>query len=303
MVPFVVQKMLIITGLLLPLISAQAEQRARQRKADIYTQPVAGNIYVLRGVKGGNVGLFIGEDGTFMIDDQFASRTDSIQAAIQAAGGRSPDYLLNTHYHGDNTGGNQHFGKAGALIVSHDNVRKKLNSGFFIKVFNKQQEPEAKIALPIITFSNSISFHLNGDTVYVFHVPNAHTDGDVVIQFKAANVIHTGDIFFNGFYPFIDVYHGGSLKGMIDAVDRILTLTNIDTRIIPGHGPLADEALLKNYRAMLVKAYAQLKKLKDAGTSVQEAVAKKPLADLELQWGNGIYSGAEWIRQVYPSIK
>jgi cyclase len=302
MVPFLVQKMLVITGLLLPLISAQAGPYTAQRKANIYTQPVAENIYVLKGVKGGNIGLFIGDDGTFMIDDQFASRTDSIQAAILAAGGSSPDYLLNTHYHGDSTGGNEHFGKAGALIISHDNVRKKLNSGFFIKVFNKQQGPEAKIALPIITFSNSISFHLNGDTVYVFHVPNAHTDGDAVIQFKAANVIHTGDIFFNGVYPFIDVYHGGSLKGMIDAVDRILTLTDADTRIIPGHGPLADEALLKNYRTMLVKANAQLKKLKDAGTSVQEAVAKKPLADLELQWGNGQYSGAQWIELVYPSI-
>jgi cyclase len=302
MAPFFAQQILVIAGLLLPLVSAQAGPYKAQSKADIYTQPVAENIYVLKGVKGGNVGLFIGEDGTFMIDDQFASRTDSIQAAILAAGGSSPDYLLNTHYHGDNTGGNEHFGKAGALIISHDNVRKKLNSGFFIKVFNKQQGPEAKIALPIITFSNSISFHLNGDTVYVFHVPNAHTDGDAVIQFKAANVIHTGDIFFNGFYPFIDVYHGGSLKGMIDAVDRILTLTNADTRIIPGHGPLADEVLLKKYRIMLVKAYARLKTLKDAETSVQEAVAKKPLADLELQWGNGLYSGAEWIELVYPSI-
>ncbi len=262
---------------------------------------VAEQIYMMKG-QGGNLGLFIGEDGTFLIDDQFAPLTDKIVAAIKEVGGDFPKFLLNTHYHGDHTGGNENLGQGGTLIFSHDNVRERLSSGSFIAAFNKKREAVAKHGLPVVTFSEDISFHLNGDTVHAIHVPSAHTDGDSFIHFQAANVIHAGDLFFNGFYPFIDVHHGGDLKGMIKGVDKVLSLADDKTKIIPGHGPLADKAQLAEYRKMLAIAYERLRKLKAAGKTAQEAVAAKPLADLEAIWGDGLFTGERWIELIYPGV-
>jgi glyoxylase-like metal-dependent hydrolase (beta-lactamase superfamily II) len=156
--------------------------------------------------------------------------------------------------------------------------------------------------LPVVTFSEDISFHLNGDRIRAIHVPHSHTDGDSFIYFEAANVIHAGDIFFNGFYPFIDVNHGGSLKGMIKAVDKILTMADDNTTIIPGHGPLGDKAELASYRQMLGTAYERLKKLKAEGKTAQEAVAAKPLADLEPTWGDGMFTSDRWIVVIYSGV-
>ena len=156
--------------------------------------------------------------------------------------------------------------------------------------------------LPVVTFSEDISFHLNGDSLHAMHVPHAHTDGDSFIYFKAANVIHAGDFFFNGFYPFIDVNHGGSLKGMIIAVDKVLSLADEKTKIIPGHGPLGDKKQLASYRQMLGTVYERLNKLKSEGKTVQEAVAAKPLADLEATWGNGLFKGDQWIELIYSGV-
>lgn len=270
-----------------------------QEEVKITTVPAAKNIYMLMG-KGGNIGLFLGKDGTFLIDDQFAPLTEKILNAIKAAGGGRPDFLINTHFHGDHTGGNENLGNAGTLIFSHDNVRERLSAASFIKAFKMTSPAQPKAALPVVTFSEDISFHLNGEQIHAFHVAHAHTDGDSVIHFSNANVIHTGDIFFNGFYPFIDADHGGSIKGMIAAVDTILSLADHRTKIIPGHGPMGDKEQLQKYRNMLSTAYARLKKLKDAGKSVQEAVAEKPLADLEDTWGDGIFTGDRWIEVIYP---
>ncbi len=222
--------------------------------------PVAGQVYMIKG-DGGNIGLCIGEDGTFLIDDQYAPLTEKILAAIKAVGGSHPKFLINTHYHGDHTGGNEKLGKGGTLIFSHDNVRERLSMGSFIEAFNMKRPGLAAEGLPVVTFSEDITFHLNGDTIRASHVPHAHTDGDSFIFFKEANVIHAGDFFFNGFYPFIDVDHGGSLKGMIKAVDHVLALAHGKTKIIAGHGPLADKAELGGYRQMLATAYECLSKL------------------------------------------
>jgi glyoxylase-like metal-dependent hydrolase (beta-lactamase superfamily II) len=156
--------------------------------------------------------------------------------------------------------------------------------------------------LPVVTFSKDISFHLNGDSVRAIHVPHAHTDGDSFIYFKGANVIHAGDFFFNGFYPFIDVNHGGSLKGMIIAVDKVLSVADNSTKIIPGHGPLADKEQLKSYRHMLGTAYERLRKLKAEGKTAQEAVAAKPLVDLEAVWGDGMFKSDRWIEMIYSGV-
>ncbi len=258
-------------------------------------------IYMLAG-QGGNIGLFIGEDGTFLIDDQFAPLTEKILAAIKSVGGDSPKFLINTHYHGDHTGGNETLGKSGTLIFSHDNVRERLSTGSFLEAFNAKHAALDKEGLPVVTFSEDISFHLNGDSVQAIHTPHAHTDGDSFIYFRKANVIHAGDILFNGFYPFIDVHHGGSLRGMIKAVDQILALADDNTKIIAGHGPMANKAQLANYRQMLETAHGRLKKLKAAGKTAQEAAATNPLADLEAIWGDGHFTGDRWIEVIYSGV-
>ncbi len=283
------------TGLALLATDAAADETA------ISTMPVTGNIYMLTG-QGGNIGLFIGEDGTFLIDDQYAPLTEKIVAAIKSAGGEEPKFLINTHYHADHTGGNEHLGHSGSLIFSHDNVRESLRTGSYLAPFEMKSAAATPEGLPVVTFSTDLSFHLNGETVHAIHMPHAHTDGDSFIHFKSANVIHTGDIFFNGFYPFIDVSHGGSVKGMIKAVEQILALADDRTRIIPGHGPLADKAQLASYHQMLKTAYDRLKNLQMAGKTVQEAVAAKPLADLEETWGHGLFTGDRWIELVYSGV-
>jgi glyoxylase-like metal-dependent hydrolase (beta-lactamase superfamily II) len=262
---------------------------------------LTGQIYMIAG-QGGNIGLFIGEEGTFLIDDQFAPLTEKIVAAIKSVGGDHPKFLINTHYHGDHTGGNEKLGKQGTLIFSHDNVRERLRTGSFIEAFNKKRAGISRAGLPVVTFSEDISFHLNGDTVRVLHVPHAHTDGDSFIYFESANVIHAGDFFFNGFYPFIDVNHGGSLKGMIIAVDRVLSLADGKTKIIAGHGSLGDKKQLAEYHQMLRTAYDRLSKLKAAGKTAQEAVAAKPLADLEETWGDGLFKSDRWIELIYSGV-
>ncbi len=262
---------------------------------------VTDQIYMIAG-KGGNVGVFIGEDGTFLIDDNFAPVTEKILAAVKSVGGDHPKFLINTHYHGDHTGGNENLGSGGTLIFSHDNVRERLKNGSFIRAFDMKLAATAAKGLPVVTFSEGINFHLNGDTIQAVHAAHAHTDGDSFIFFKMANVIHTGDILFNGFYPFIDVNHGGSLKGTIMAVDEILSLVDDDTKIIPGHGPLGDRVQLVSYREMLSTAYERLRKLKAEGKTAQEAAAASPLADMEATWGDGMFTGDRWIELIYSGV-
>ncbi|MCK5923891.1 MAG: MBL fold metallo-hydrolase, partial [Methylococcales bacterium] len=272
-----------------------------QDEVEVTTTKLSDSIHMLVG-KGGNVGVFIGQDGTFVIDDQFAPMTEKLMAAIETLGGDSPRFLINTHYHGDHTGGNENFGDKGAMIVSHDNVRTRLAEGSMIKAFGMETPPAAATALPIMTYSANMHFHINDENVSLVHVPNAHTDGDTFIVFKNANVVHTGDIFFNGFYPFIDGDHGGSVKGMIDAADVVLAISDDETKIIPGHGPLADKAQLQAYRDMLETAYTALLALKNEGLTADEAIMRKPLASLDAQWGGGLFSTYKWIGLVYPAL-
>lgn len=272
-----------------------------QDEVKIESIKVTDQIYMFTG-SGGNLGLFIGQDGTFLIDDQFAPLTEKIIAEVKAVGGDFPKFLINTHYHGDHTGGNENLGKGGTLIISHDNVRDRLRNGAFIREFNMKMAEVDPAGLPVITFSEDISFHLNGDTVQAIHVPHSHTDGDAIIYFSSANVIHAGDVIFSGFYPFIDVSHGGSIKGMINGVKLILSLSDENTKIIPGHGPLTNRAELSSYLTMLETAYERLRKLKADGKTAQEAIAAKPLADLEEEWGDGLFNGDKWIEIIYPGV-
>lgn len=270
-------------------------------EVEIKTIPVADNLYMLEGA-GGNIGLFVGEDGAFVIDDQYAPMAPKITAAIKKITEKPVEFVVNTHWHGDHTGGNEAMGQAGAIIVAHDNVRKRLASGGEIQAFKMQIPPAPKAALPVITFDDEISFHWNGDRLEVFHPEPAHTDGDAAIYFSERNVLHAGDIFFNGFYPFIDPSSGGSARGMIAAVDELLAIVNEETKIIPGHGPLGTRSDLVAYKAMLETAVDAIATLKDKGMSMEEVVAKKPTAALDEKWGNGFLEPDVWVKIVYQTL-
>ena len=259
-------------------------------------------LYMLMG-SGGNIGLSVGEDGTFIIDDQYAPLADKIQAAIKELSGDKPRFLINTHWHGDHAGGNEKFAQAGATIIAHKNVREALKSEKTIPLFNMHKPPSPKAALPVITFSESMGLHLNGDDVELLHVPNAHTDGDALIVFKNANVVHMGDTFFNGMYPFIDVDSGGSIAGLIAAADKVLAIADDETKIIPGHGALANKTNLQAYRDMLVEVENNIGELIKAGKSTEEIVGEWPTADFDEDWANGFLAADVWVKVVVNSMK
>jgi glyoxylase-like metal-dependent hydrolase (beta-lactamase superfamily II) len=233
------------------LLSVSAFAQQNFDKVEIKAQKLSDSIYMLVG-SGGNIGLSVGPAAVFMIDDQFAPLTPKIQEAIKAITPKPVTFVINTHWHFDHTGGDVNMGKSGAIIVAHDNVRKRLSSDQFIDFMRAKVDPTPKKGLPVVTFSQTMNFHLDGDDIAAFHVPNAHTDGDSIIHFKKANIVHMGDTFFNGFYPFIDYSSGGTPDGVIAATERVIALSDDQTKIIPGHGPLATKADLIVYRNMLV---------------------------------------------------
>ena len=253
-------------------------------KVEIKTEKLSPTTYVLFGA-GGNIGVSVGDDALFIIDDQYAPVSAKIVAALKQISDKPIKFVLNTHWHGDHTGGNENMGNAGALIVAHDNVRKRMSTEQFIALFKSKVAPSPKAALPVVTFSTDVTFHLNGDEVYGFHVPKAHTDGDVIVQFRKSNVIHMGDVFFNGWYPFIDASSGGTPEGVIAAADRVLALSDDNTKIIPGHGPVCNKADLKNYRDMLSTVTGRVKALMKEGKKLEEIKAANPSKEFDEKWG------------------
>jgi glyoxylase-like metal-dependent hydrolase (beta-lactamase superfamily II) len=262
----------------------------------------AENVYMLSG-QGGNIGVCVGDDGVFAIDDQFAPLTPRILQEIKKLSEKPVRFVINTHWHGDHTGGNENFGEAGAIIVAHANVRKRMSEKQFIEAFDRTVEPSPKGALPVVSFEQSITFHWNDETIEVVHVQPAHTDGDSFVHFRSANVIHAGDVFFNGMYPFIDTGTGGNLVGMIRAVERILERCDGETRIIPGHGSLASRADLERYHRMLTTVRDRVEPMLRAGRSRDEVIAAKPSADLDADWGGGFMKPDVWIGLVYDGFQ
>ncbi len=211
-------------------------------------------------------------------------------------------FVLNTHWHGDHTGGNENLGASGALIVAHDNARRQMTVGQFFELWDRKVEPSSEGSLPVVTFSDSVTFHLNGDVIHAFHVAHAHTDGDAMVHFEKANVLHTGDVFFNGIFPFIDVYSGGSLKGIIAACNKALEIVDDSTSIIPGHGPLGKRADLVAYRDMLQTAHAAIAPMVRQGKSLEEIKAAEPVAPLAETWGNGFVKAEVFVGLVYEGM-
>jgi len=270
-------------------------------KVEIKTEKLADGVYMLTG-EGGNIGLGVGEDAAFLIDDQYAPLTPKILAAIAALTKHPVKFVLNTHWHSDHVGGNENLGKTGSLIVAHDNVRRRMSSEQFIAAFKEKVAASPQTSLPVVTFAESVSFHLNGDEIHGFHVANAHTDGDTVVIFRKANVVHMGDVFFNGYYPFIDLSSGGSINGTIAAVDRVLPMIDAKTKVIPGHGPLSDKAGLGAYRDMLAGIRDRVQAQVRAGKSLQETIAANPSAQFDEVWGKGFLKPARFVETVFKSL-
>jgi cyclase len=270
-------------------------------KVEIKTSKLADGVYMLAGA-GGNLGLSVGEDAVFLVDDQYAPLTEKIKAAIATISDKPVRFVMNTHWHFDHTGGNENFGQAGALIVAHANVRKRMSVEQFNKDMNVKIPASPPAALPVITFTDSATFHLNGDEIQAVHVPPAHTDGDSLIHFRKANVIHMGDTYFNGMYPFFDTSSGGSLDGMIGVAEKALSLADGSTKIIPGHGPIGDKKTLEAYVSMLRTVRERVKKLVDAGKTADEVVATKPLAEFDGTWGKGFLPADQFLRLVHASL-
>ena len=245
--------------------------------------PVAGAVHMLQGA-GGNIGLVVGDDAVFVVDDQFAPLTPKVLAAIKSVTPQPVRFVLNTHWHFDHTGGNENMGKAGALIFAHENVRRRMSKDQFIEALNRTEPASPRGALPVVTFTDTVSFHLNGDSIVVFHVAPAHTDGDAVVLFTRANVVHTGDLFVSAGFPFVDRSSGGSIHGIIAAAERILAATNAGTRIIPGHGPLADRARVQAYHDMLVVVRDRMRKEIAAKHTIEQVLASKITAEYDASW-------------------
>jgi cyclase len=270
-------------------------------KVEIKTSDLGDNVYMLEG-QGGNITVAVAKDGIIMVDGEYAPLHDKIKAAISVVSNQPIKYLINTHFHGDHSGGNAPFAKDGVTVVSEINVKNRLAAGTSNGLTGVKTPPAAPEALPSKTYTGSYHIRLPGRVADLRHIEHAHTDGDTYVWFKTANVLSTGDTFTNGRYPNIDFANGGNIKGMIAATDAYLKLTNARTRIVPGHGPLADKAALMEYRTMLVTARDRMAKLVKAGKSEDDVVAAKPFADLDAKWAPTELASKNFIRVVYHSL-
>ena len=269
---------------------------------EIRTTQVADGVYAMEGA-GGNLGLVVGENGAFLIDDQYAPLTEKIKAAIEVVTDQPIRFVFNTHWHGDHTGGNENLAEGGSLVVAHDNVRKRMSAGQFMEFFEREVPPASEEALPVVTFNDQVSFHLGGHTVNAIHVPKAHTDGDAIVYLEEADVIHSGDIVFYGLYPFIDYDSGGSLGGMIEATNRILELADEDTVVITGHGgPVIDLKQLAAYRDMLATVHRRLIELMVDGATLEQVQAAGVTDEFDEQWGEGFIGPERWVELNYKGM-
>lgn len=279
------------------LIATAAFAQPDFSKVEVKATKVAGSVYMLTG-QGGNIGVSVGDDGIVIIDDQYAPLAPKIEAALKTITDKPLRFILNTHWHGDHTGGNEHFGKT-APIIAHENVRKRLASGS--NVPGRVTPPAPKGALPVVTFNTTLSVHLNGEEVRALHMPHGHTDGDAIIFFTQSNVVHMGDDFFNGSFPFVDIDSGGSVQGVLDAGAKVLANTPDDVKIIPGHGPLGDKAALRRYLDAIRLTRDVISKAVKAGRTAEQMKADKVLAQWD-EWGKGFVNHGRWIDTVVRDL-
>ena len=268
-------------------------------KVEIKVTKVAGNVYMLEG-SGGNIGVSVGPDGILIVDDQFAPLADKIKAALRTLGDGKLKFILNTHYHGDHTGGNEIFGHD-ALIIAQTNVRKRLSTEQVSRFFKRTTPPSPKDALPVVTFDQSVSVFFNGEEIKVIHFPHGHTDGDSVIFFTGSNVVHMGDDFFAGRFPVVDLEAGGDVEGLAKNVGDIVSRLPPGVKIIPGHGPLSDVEGLKQFHRMLVETTGIVRKKMKAGKTLEQIKAEG-LPEEWKSWGTGYIKTDVWLQLIYNSL-
>lgn len=286
-------------ALIVCLVAVHASAQQDFSKIEIKATKVAGNVYMLEG-SGGNIGVSVGSDGILIVDDQFAPLADKIKAALKNLGEGKLKFILNTHWHGDHTGGNAIFGPE-APIIAQTNVRKRLATDQKSEFFKRTTPASPKEALPVITFDESLSVHFNGEEIRVIHFPHGHTDGDSVIFFTSSNVVHMGDDFFAGRFPFVDLESGGNVDGLIKNVGEILGKLPAGVKLIPGHGPISTPEGLKAYHRMLVETSAVVRNKMKAGKTLEQIKAEG-LPDEWKAWGTGFIKTDAWIEIIYRSL-
>ena len=281
------------------LATPVAAQQRDFSKVEIKVETLAPGVSVLFGA-GGNVGLSHGEDGNVLVDDQFAPLTEKILAAVKSVDPDPVKFVINTHWHGDHSGGNENLGKAGAVIVAHENVRRRMSVEQFSKAFGSTPA-SPRAALPVVTFGEGVTLHLNGDDVEVIHVRNAHTDGDSFVYWRKADVLHMGDVFFHKMsLPFIDLDSGGSIDGEIAAVRKALEIATPATKIIPGHGPVATRAQLEEYLAMLSDVRGKVAEAIGQGKTLQQIKASNPAKPYEIE--KAFISADAFVETIFASL-
>jgi glyoxylase-like metal-dependent hydrolase (beta-lactamase superfamily II) len=285
---------------------APASDRAAQMRATALTTPIkttklAGNVYLLQGA-GGNMVVQTGPDGKLLIDSSFSTAAPRLREALTALGNDAAHILINTHWHIDHTDGNEAMHTDGFTVLAHRLTRERLSTPQTIKAFGMSLPPSPPGALPALTFDDTMHLWHNGDSLALAHFDPAHTDTDIYVQFETANVLHVGDIWFNGFYPFIDDSSGGNINGMIRGTEKALALAGPDTKIVPGHGPLENKAQLQQFHDMLSGARDRVAALKAAGASEQEAVAKKPTAEFDPVWNKGSFTPDMFVGIIYRTL-
>lgn len=291
----------VLTTIALTMLLASTAPAQDWDKYGISPTEIRDGLWWLQGA-GGNVLMSAGEDGALLVDGEYEQMGDKLVATVRERTGTAPAYVISTHWHYDHTGGNEALAAAGATIIAHENVRRRMAIEQTIELLEHVQPPSPPAALPAITFTDSLTLRFNGAEIIVFHPPAAHTDGDAIVRFPDANVIHAGDIFFNCGYPFIDTSCGGRIDGMIAAVDTILGLCDDETVIVPGHGPLADRADLETYRGMLADFRAAVAPLKESGMSLEEVQAAGATAEIDALWGDKMFPPDLFTAMVYLTL-
>lgn len=276
---------------------------AQEDMSDVTIEPVEvrDSVHVLYG-RGGNIGVSSGEDGVILIDDQYAPLTDRIRDAVASIHPGSVRFVLNTHWHGDHTGGNENLGEAGAIIVAHDNVRERMSTEQFMAAFDRTVPASPEAALPVVTFNDTVTFHWNDDTITVEHTPHAHTDGDSIVHFEQADVLHMGDTFFSSGYPFVDMGSGGTVQGMIAAVERGLELADESTAIIPGHGEITDRDGLEDYHHMLSTITGRVRDRIARGEPLETIRSAGVTEEFDERWSSNFIDSDRFVGFVYRSL-
>lgn len=285
---------------LLPIIVTSVYSQETP-EVKLYVEKVEENLYIISG-HGGNTGVFVGKDGFLVIDTKDGSVNNEIKTKFSEISNKPVRFVINTHWHYDHTGGNASMGNAGAIIIAHENVYKRMNEEQYMEFFDRKVPSAPKSALPILTFTKDLTFYINDEEIHVFHLAPGHTDGDVVIHFRKSNVIHMGDLYFNGFYPYICISSGGSINFMIDVINQILPMINNKTRVIPGHGPLSNKDELKEYLDMLNQIRNEIAQQIKSGKTREEIIESKPTQKFDEEWGDGFLNPNKFVELVYKDL-